>query len=200
MRRSPVIWLAISLLILFMLSAYAPPEKTLGNNARVVYLHGIWVWAALAAFLAAALTGLVGLLTQRLEFHLWSRALGRTGLVFWISYLPISLWAMQANWNGMFLAEPRWRLALIYAIAGLLIQIGLTLLQKPIWASISNLAYFTALLVSLKMTDNVMHPPSPILNSDALRIQLSFFVLLLLMLFTAWQVARLWHSLERRRV
>ncbi len=199
MRRSPYLWLAISLLTLFLLSAFAPPEKTLGDNARVVYLHGIWVWAALAAFLAAALTGLAGLLTRRLEFHLWSRALGRTGLVFWITYLPISLWAMQANWNGLFLAEPRWRLALIYAIAGLLLQVGLTLLQKPIWASIINLAYFAAMMISLQVTENVMHPPSPILNSDAVRIQFYFITLLLFGLFAAWQTARIWYSLERKR-
>ena len=200
MRRSPYLWLALSLLSLFLLSAFAPPEKTLGTNARIVYLHGIWVWAALAAFLAAALTGLVGLITQRLEFHSWSRALGRTGLVFWITYLPVSLWAMQANWNGLYLAEPRWRLGLTYAVVGLLLQIGLTLLQKPIWASIINLAFFTAMLVSLQVTENVMHPPSPILNSDVLRIQLYFAALLLLALFAAWQTARIWHSLERMRV
>jgi hypothetical protein len=196
MRRSPYLWLALSLLTLFFLSAFAPPEKTLGVNARVVYLHGVWVWAAMAAFLSAALAGLAGLLTRRSEFHLWSRALGRTGLVFWITYLPISMWAMQANWNGLFLAEPRWRLALIYAIAGLLLQAGLTLLQKPVWASIINLAYFVAMLISLKATENVMHPPSPILTSDVARIQIYFFVLLLLALFAAWQTARIWRSLE----
>jgi hypothetical protein len=91
---------------------------------RVVYLHGVWVWAALAGFLAAAVVGLAGLVSRRWKLHLWSRALGRSGLFFWITYLPISLWAMQANWNGLYLAEPRWRIGLIFAIGGLLMQIG----------------------------------------------------------------------------
>jgi len=199
MLRSPYLWLALSLLTLFGLSAFAPPEKTLGTNARVVYLHGVWVWAALAAFLAAALAGLAGLMTRRTEYHLWSRSLGRTGLVFWIMYLPVSMWAMQANWNGLFLAEPRWRLAMIYAIAGLLIQVGLTLLQNPVWASVTNLTYFAAMLISLQATENVMHPPSPILNSNVPRIQIYFAALFLLALIAAWQAARIWYSLERRQ-
>ncbi len=199
MRRSPYLWLALSLLTLLMLSAFAPPEKTLGIHVRVVYLHGVWVWAALAAFLAAAVTGVAGLITRRLEFHSWSLALGRTGLIFWITYLPVSLWAMQTNWNGLFLAEPRWRLALIYAITGLMLQVGLTLLQKPVWASMVNLVFLVALLISLQATENVMHPPSPILSSNAVRIQLYFTTLVLLALFAAWQTARIWHSLEQKR-
>lgn len=199
MRRSPYLWLALSMLTLIFMSAFAPPEKTLGTSARVVYLHGVWVWTALAAFFAAALTGLAGLLTQRRELHLWSRALGRTGLVFWITYLPVSMWAMQATWNGLYLAEPRWRLGLIYAIAGLLLQVGLTLLEKPAWTSIINVAYFFAMVVSLQVTDNIMHPPSPILNSQVVRIQLYFTLLLLIALFSAWQTARIWHSLAQKQ-
>jgi len=44
-----------------LLTVFGPAEKTLGTNVRVVYLHGVWVWTALAAFLSAAVAGLVGL-------------------------------------------------------------------------------------------------------------------------------------------
>jgi hypothetical protein len=198
MSRSPILWLILSFVAIFLLTAFSPAEKTLGTNARIVYLHGVWVWAALAAFVAAGLVGLAGLLTRRESLHRWSRAIGRAGLLFWITYLPVSLWAMQTNWNGLFLAEPRWRLALVFAIGGLLLQIGLVLLEKPVWASLGNLIYLLVLFVALRTTENVMHPPSPILNSDAPRIQLYFAVLLLLMLVATWQVARWWFRLERK--
>jgi len=197
MLRSPFFWLILSLIALLLLTTLAPAEKSLGTNVRVVYLHGVWVWAALAAFLLAGIVGSVGLILRSDSIHGWSRALGRTGLTFWITYLPISILAMQANWNGLFLTEPRWRMAMIFAITGLLLQAGLTLLGRPVWASIGNIIYLVALFMAIRTTENVMHPPSPILNSNAPRIQLYFGVLLLLTFFAAWQTARIWHLLEK---
>ena len=51
-----------------------------------------------------------------------------------------------------------------------------------------------ALFIALRFTQNVMHPPSPILNSEAPRIQLYFVVLFALTLLAAWQVARWWYE------
>jgi hypothetical protein len=200
--RSPVIGFLILLGAISVLTALGPAEKSLGIHVRVVYLHGAWVWAALANFLAAAVVGLSGLILRKPSLHQWSRALGRTGLFFWITYLPISIWAMQSNWNGLFLAEPRWRLALIFAISGLLAQVGVSLLENPAWASGTNIVFVAALFLTLHNTQNLMHPPAPILNSDALRmhasrIQLYFVALLGLTLLASWQVVRWWRRFER---
>ena len=195
--RSPEIGFLILLGAIAVLTALGPAEKSLGSHVRVVYLHGAWVWAALAGFLAAAAFGLAGLILRKTSLHQWSRALGRTGLFFWITYLPISIWAMQSNWNGLFLAEPRWRLALIFAISGLLAQVGVSLLGNPTWASGTNLVFVVALFLTLMNTQNVMHPPAPMLNSDAQNIQLYFVTLLGLTLLASWQVARWWRRFER---
>ena len=190
-------WFALTLVAIAAFTAIGPSEKSLGSNVRVVYLHGVWVWAALAAFLTAALTGLIGLIVQNQRLHRWSRALGRTGLFFWITYIPISIWAMQTNWNGLFLAEPRFRLAVIFTLGGLMLQLGVTLLGDAAWASVGNLAYFVALMFALRSTQNVMHPPAPILNSDSWRIQVFFVGLLVMTLLATWQIARLWLQLEK---
>jgi hypothetical protein len=184
------LWLGLTLLAIGVFTALGPAEKALGTNVRVVYLHGAWVWAALACFTAAALAGLAGLLTRRTGLHSWSRALGQTGLLFWITYLPISLWAMQTSWNGLYLAEPRWRLGVIFAVGGLLLQAGIALLEDLAWASALNLVYAAILAIALRSAEQVMHPPSPILTSDAWRIQLFFAGLVCLTLLAAWQVAR----------
>ena len=168
----------------------------MGANARIVYLHGAWVWAALLGFAAAALAGLLGFVLRRKNLQLWSRALGRTGLLFWISYLPLSMWAMQTNWNGLFLAEPRWRFAIIFAIGGLILQVGAALIENPAGASAANIAFFLALVFALANTENVMHPPSPILNSNAARIQAFFVLLLILILLAGSQIARWWYLRE----
>ncbi len=185
MSKSPLIWFGVTLAVVAGYTLLGPAERSLGTSVRVVYLHGAWVWAALASFFASALVGLVGLVLRRVNLQHWSRALGRTGLFFWITYLPISMWAMQTNWNGLFLAEPRWRLALVFAIGGLVLQIGVALIESPAWAAAANIAYFMALVLALVSTENVMHPPSPILDSEAARIQLFFAGLLLLTLLAA---------------
>jgi hypothetical protein len=189
--KSPLLWLLILTAGVGLLTAIGPSERTLGANVRVVYLHGAWVWTSLAIFLAAGIAGLAGLLSGRARLHAWSRALGWTGLLFWITYLPISMWAMQSNWNGLYLAEPRWRLALIFAVAGLLLQAGLALIDRPAWNSAANLAFVAVLLAALAGTREVMHPSSPILSSNSRLIQAYFAGLVLLTTLLAWQVTRL---------
>ncbi len=196
MSRSPLLWFLLAIGAIALITLLSPAEKVLGANARIVYLHGAWVWASLAGFTAAALVGAMAWVTRRLELHQWSRALGRTGLFFWITYLPISMWAMQTNWNGLYLAEPRFRLAVIFSISGLLLQIGLTLLESPAWASGANMVFAIVLYAALFNTQNVMHPPSPMLDSNPSRIQLYFGLLFVLTLLAAWQVARWWRQME----
>ena len=190
----------LTCLAIAILTNFGPAEHSLGTHIRIVYLHGAWVWVSLAAFGLAGVFGALGLIRQRDKFHRWSKAFGWTGLFFWISYLPLSLWAMQSNWNGLFLAEPRWKLALVFAVTGLLLQIGLNVVDKPNLTSAMNLGYLIALLVALQQTEEVMHPASPILNSDAWRIQVFFFGLMLLICFAAWQIARWIYKHESDRI
>lgn len=193
---SPVLWFFILLTLISAFALAGPPERSLGNSVRIVYLHGAWVWTSLACFIAAAAAGAYGLLTGKIAWHRWSRALGRTGLFFWITYLPLSMWAAQTNWNGLFLAEPRWRLAMVFSLGGLALQVGVSLLEDPSWASAGNLVFLALLGFSLANTEQVMHPPSPILTSDVWRIQLFFAALLGLVLLLAWQMARWWLQRE----
>jgi hypothetical protein len=187
-------WFFLTLVAIAALTALGPAERSLGANVRVVYLHGALVWAAITCIFLSAGLGLAGLVFRRRDFNLWSRASGRAGLIFWISYLPVSMWAMQTNWNGLYLAEPRWRVGLFFAIGGLVLQVGLSLIEEPAWASALNLLYAALLVLTLQNTDQVMHPDSPIFSSDAWRFQLFFVGLLALTLLAAWQLARWLHT------
>ena len=170
-----------------------PQEKSLGANVRIVYLHGAWVLTAEVAFLAAALLGAAALVTRRAGLHAWSRALGRTGTAFWVTYLPLSLWDMQSNWNGLFLAEPRFRLALIFAVTAVLLQIGLWSINLAWLTSAANLLFFISLRVAFSTASNIMHPPpSPIFNSGNFLLIAYFVILNLLTWLLAFLVARGW--------
>jgi hypothetical protein len=166
----------VTVAILAILALLGPEEQSLGANVRIVYLHGAWLLTAELIMLMAGLSGLMGLITPRKAFHGWSAALGRTGIFFWVTYLPLSLWAMQSNWNGMFLAEPRFRLAVTFAATGVLLQAGLWLINKDWLTSLANVIFIVILRLIFATADNVMHPPpSPIFNSGNYTI-ISFFV------------------------
>lgn len=176
--KSPLIMFFVSVLAIAVLALFGPEEQSLGANVRIVYLHGAWVLTAEIAFLAAALAGLAALITRRDIFHNWSAALGLTGIVFWVSYLPLSMLAMQTNWNGLFLAEPRFRLAMIFAVVGVLLQAGLWIMGNKLLTSAANIAYIVVLRAIFASASNVMHPPpSPIFNSGNYVI-IGFFVAL----------------------
>ncbi len=183
--KSPLTYFFIAVIAIALLTLLGPEEKSLGSNVRIVYLHGAWVLTAEIAFFAAALAGLFGLLLRKDIFHAWSAALGRTGIVFWITYLPLSLFAMQTNWNGLFLAEPRFRLAMMFAITGILLQIGLWIFNTAWLTSLANIIYIVVLRVIFSTAENIMHPPpSPIFNSGNYVI-IGFFIGLNLMALLA---------------
>lgn len=189
--RSPFFWFLLSLALVAGLAAIGPEERRLGAAVRIVYLHGAWVLTAEVFLALAALSGLLGLLMRRKRLHIWSQALGRVGMFFWVLYLPLSLWAMQANWNGLFLAEPRFRVGVLFAVTGVLLQVGLTLLERPGLTSLGNLLFFLALFLTLRQTTYVMHPPpSPIFSSGNLALQLYFTGLLFLTLAAAYFLTR----------
>jgi hypothetical protein len=166
-RTSPLVLFFVTVAVIAVLALFGPEEQSLGSNVKIVYLHGAWV-------------------LRRDRLHHWSAALGRTGIVFWVTYLPLSLWAMEANWNGLFLAEPRFRLALTFAIVGTLMQVGLWLMNIDWITSLANLIFFVSLRVVFSMASYVMHPPpSPIFNSGLWNI-ITFFILLNLF---AWLAA-----------
>jgi hypothetical protein len=182
----------ILLALALVLAASAPLEKTLGSDARIVYFHGAWVWAAILTFFAAALTGIVGLVARKHSFLAWSQALGRSGICFWIGFLPLSLLVMQLNWNGLFLDEPRFRIPFNLAVAGLLLQLGLSFLPDLRWTALGNILFAAVWVIGMNGIETILHPQSPILNTTAREIQVFFIGLVLLISLAAWQLGRWW--------
>ena len=204
-KPSPLLFMSGIIAIIIIATFLGPEEKALGSNVRLVYLHGAWVLTAEIAFIAAAIAGALGLLahyvkifsTRETVFLDWSEALGRSGIVFWVTYLPLSLLAMETNWNGLFLAEPRFRLALTFAIVGVLMQVGLWVISNKLLTAAANIAYIVVLRVIFASAANIMHPPpSPIFNSGNYVI-ISFFVVLnLLTWLAAYFFTRWWLSIS----
>ena len=196
--KAPFIFFIATIILIALLALLGPEERSLGSNVRIVYLHGAWVLAAEVAFFAAALAGSIGLITKRVSFHQWSAALGRTGIFFWLTYLPLSLWAMESNWNGLFLAEPRFRLALSFAVTGVLLQVGLWLINSNWITSLANIIFIVVLRVTFSSASNIMHPPpSPIFNSGNSLIIGFFLAMIILTLVAAYFLTLVFLSLTK---
>ncbi len=188
--------ISLNLALIAVAVAFGPVETTLGASVRLVYLHGAWVEAGKYAFGMAALAGLVGLLpfvsqagqSAQRRVQALSLALGRSGLFFWLTYLPMSLLVMQATWGGFFFDEPRWRVPLEFGVVGALLQAGLYMINRPRLACLANLMFGAALWLVLGGLTNVLHPDSPIFNSGSPRIEYYFIVLLALTLFLGMQI------------
>ena len=189
-RAHPLILFAAFLAFALVLSALGPREKSLGANVRLVYLHGAWVWTALLGFGAAALAGLAGLLLRRAACQRTSIALGQAAALFWITYLPMSLLVMQANWNGLFLEEPRFRIGVNFAIIALLLQAAILVMGRPRWASGLNILFMAGLAFSLAASREIMHPRSPIAESGLAPLQVYFIGLTLACAAAGWQLVR----------
>lgn len=200
LRRYRCGLLLITLGLIIAITAVAPLEKTLGARVRLVYLHGAWVWTGKVAFGLAALAGLGAFLftNRRTFWSEWSQALGRTGLVFWLTYLPLSLVVQQLNWGGIYWDEPRWRVPLAFGVAGVLLQAALTLFNHPQWTAMANLVFGVALWAGLAQVQNVLHPDSPIFGSGSQRIEAFFLVLLTLAILLMLQIA-LWLNSRARQ-
>lgn len=136
---------------------------------------------------------------EKRSWLLSSRVLGWAGLVFWLTYLPLSLYVQQVNWGGIFWDEPRWRIPLMFGVAGLLLQGGLVLLDNLRFTSAANLVFGAALWWFLGSIQNVLHPDSPILQSNSVRIQIFFFLLVVFSVLFGGVLARLFYLMGEPR-
>jgi len=197
--KSPLILFLATVVLIALIALLGPEDKALGANVRIVYLHGAWVLTAEIAFILAGVAGFLALIRNRPQLDSWSAALGRTGTVFWVTYLPLSLVAMKTNWNGLFLAEPRFRLALTFAVVAVLMQVGLWLVAKPAYTSAANALFIMVLRYVFSQASNVMHPPpSPIFNSGNYAIIGFFIGLNLLSWLAAYFLTRWFLSLSKK--
>jgi len=198
--RTAALWIVLALLVtaIAVVTMLGPTERTLGANLRLVVLHGAWVWAGKLLFAAAALAGLVGFLVPRSFWSDLSLALGRSGLLFWLTYLPMSLIVQVQNWGGIFWDEPRWRIPFTFGVVGLLLQLGLWVINQPRISNLANLVFGIVLWWQLGSITNILHPDSPIFGSTSNGIQFFFIILLILTAAAGAIITALIYRLQTR--
>jgi hypothetical protein len=94
----------------------------------------------------------------------------------------MSLWLMQLSWNGFFFDEPRWRVPFGFAVVGSLLQLGLILIRKRELTAIANALFAAALIYGLSTLTSILHPDSPISDSNSFLIKGLFILVTVLCL------------------
>jgi hypothetical protein len=176
--------------LILLLALAAPRDTTLQEASPIVYLHGALVWTAILAFTAAGALGLAALISGRRTLHAWSGALARTGLLFWIIYIPVGMWASKVTWNGVPLGDPRFRAAFQILVLAAGFQIAAALWDaRTRLGSALNVALAAIIWALTLATQDVMHPQNP-MGSSASTIQFFFALLVGGCGLAALQVAR----------
>ena len=200
-REGIGISLVVLALVALLLAWLAPNDVTLKNTSKVVYIHGALVWTAMLTLTAAGVVGLAALAVMPLKqdnaLHAWTLALGRTGLVFWVAYMPVSMLASQMAWNAVFLAEPRYTTAFRVLAIGVIVQMLVFLFNRPVISSVLHAAQAAIMWVMLLTTPSILHPNNPILRSVP-SIQFFFGLIVLACGVAALQVARLMSGFRER--
>ena len=192
--------IGVSLVVLaavaLLLAWAAPNDVTLAGTSKVVYIHGASVWTAMLALTIAGITGFAALVLvkHRAVLNVWTLALSRTGLLFWIATLLVSIIASRMAWNAVFLAEPRYTTAFRVLAVGIIVQVIILLVNRSVVSSALHVAQAVILWALLLTTPSILHPDNPILRSVP-SIQFFFGLIVLACGVAALQVARLMSGL-----
>lgn len=200
MRRRVIVNLlpAAILLVIAAVVVLAPQEKSLGEGIKSVYVHVALTWTGMAGLTLAGLLGIVMLVNQSERLQRWAQALGWVSIALFAGGFVMSMVAAQVNWGGIFWAEPRTTMALQIISVTLIVQVLCSWIQRLRVQALLHIGAALFMTWRIISTELVLHPQSPILNSDSLAIQLTFgAVFLLVVVIACWLVWRLMPSQQR---
>lgn len=168
-----------------------PAEKTLGEGIRSVFIHGALLLTGMLGLYLAGVLGLAVAVSGQEGLWKLTRTVGWVGFGMYVAGILMSFPAARVNWGGMFLAEPRMRVAFNNTALALLVLVA-TGFVKQVRANgllTAGLAIFLAW--STYTAPLVLHPSNPIGSSPSLAIKLTFAALMVLCVAAAaWIVWR----------
>ena len=203
-------WLGLCALLSALILGLMPPEKTIGQVIKLVYLHGALSRAGMIGFWAAGLLAAAYLIRPGAARLRWSQALLLSGWSYWTAHFLVSIPATRLTW-GPWVAwgEPRVTMTLQLIAAGFIIIAVARLLDHARFTAVANLLLAVAVLFLVERTGVLRHPLDPIGESPSTTLRLIYLLLLMpivvSMFLIAWRltgvvwVQRASNSSERGR-
>lgn len=172
-------WFGLCALATALILILMPPEKTIGQVIKLVYLHGALSRAGMIGFWAAGVAGAVYLIRPARAWSAWSRALLLSGWGYWTVHFLVSMPATRLTW-GPWVAwgEPRVAMTLQLIAAGLIVIAVGWLLDHARFTAAANLLLAIAVFFLVERTGVLRHPLDPIGASPSTTLRLSYGLLL----------------------
>ncbi len=178
-----------------------PPEQTLGNVIKVIFLHGALVRVGLLAFAVAGVLSLGFLLTRRTAWFVWAMAAQKGAVILWIVYAltsSISTWLSWGEWIAW--DEPRVRASvhvLWFSLACLLLVMWM---GNRYFAAIVNLIVTGVAWALIRGASIIRHPFDPIGTSGSNTYEVLYWVMVAALLLLAALLVRWLYKREIARL
>lgn len=194
MKTRKNLWIGLGACVVatLILTLLSPAEKTLGDLAKLVYLHGAIAAVALLMFAATVLLALAYLVTGRASIERWSAAVAKTAITYWVIYFISSLYVAWAAWGGILWSEPRLQVAIRVLFVSTIAVFLYNLLENKKLIAVVNFLLGGTVWTLRLMADRIFHPMNPVGGSGDLRMILFFSGLTLTLLLAAIVTATLW--------
>ena len=190
-------WLVLALLLALFITVVfiAPLEKTLGETIRLVYVHAALTRAGMIGFYICGLLGLIITITNNAKLQSWAQTAAWVSFGLFVLGGIFSVFAQQASWGGVPLAEPRVRMSMTMTAV---IVIALLVNEWIPWVRVRGLLYVAIagyIAWVLPRTPLVLHPENAGGTSPSTWIRMAFPVLTALAIFIGvWFLTFLKHS------
>jgi len=176
-----------------------PPEQTLGNVIKVIFLHGALVRVALVVFAAAGILSVAFLLTHKPAFFVWAMAAQKGAVILWIVYALTSMVSTRLSW-GEWIAwgEPRVRASfhvLWFSVACLLLVVWMG--NRYLSAAVNVLVTLVTWTL-IQGAAIIRHPFDPIGSSGSNTYQLLYWVMVAALALLSVLLVRWLHQREQR--
>lgn len=189
----------LALVIIFLLSV-APEERSLGAGIRSVYIHVMFSVSGRIGLTLLGFIGAIVLLSGSLRWYHWAQTLGWVALILFSIGLLSSSFSSRVNWGAVFFEEPRFRMSSQIIALGFIVQILNSWLgnRRNVLRLKGALHAGLALFMTWQIltTELILHPSNPIGTSDSTGIQITFALLLGLMLAVASWAVWVFHPRE----
>ena len=183
---------AVAVFVSLILTWMAPAEATLGKAVKLVYLHAAIMWVGFGLLTIGGAAGLLYVFWRKKGFINWSCGSSFVGIAL-ISITGI-LGAITAKitWGQIYWAEPRMAMLGWIIIAAVAAAVVIKLSESSVIAGLANCGLAVIAWTLLIRTERVVHPGSPIFNSDSLTIKVFPLLITGFIAIASLQIVRYW--------
>ncbi len=189
---------AIAIILSLVLAWLAPAEATLGKAVKLVYLHAAIMWVGLGLLTIGGAAGILYVFWRKKGLIDWSCGSSFVGIV--LVFITGMLGAITAKitWGAIYWAEPRMAMLGWILVTAAAVGVVIKLSGSNVIAGLAVCGLAAISWTLLIRTERVVHPGSPIFNSDSLAIKVFPLLITVFMAIASLQIVRYWTTSSKR--